>query len=146
MQNATHVTLLILQLLFIGTVFATGKSMDAWIGKAVIFISIIHNIFGLVVFRSAVSGIAADGFVNTVSGAERSIAFWFLFFGFLGMITGLMIDWSERAIGTLPGFLGWSLLAFAVVFVIIMPKSGAWMLFIPAVGAIWRSLDGQLSF
>lgn len=121
--------------------------MNTWIGKAVVFISVIHTIYGLVVFRSAVTKIAAEGFFNAVSGyQEREIAFWFLFFGFLCGIAGLMIDWSERAIGALPGFLGWSLLAFSVAFVIIMPKSGAWMLFVPAVGAIWRSLDGQLYF
>ncbi len=122
-------------------------SMNAWIGKAVVFISIIHSIFGLVVFRSAVSKIAAEGFLDSVHGhADREIAFWFLFFGFLGIITGLMVDWGERTVGTLPAFLGWALLVFAVGFVIIMPKSGAWMLFVPALGAIWRSLDGQLSF
>jgi len=120
--------------------------MYVWIGKAVIFIGIVHSIFGFVVFRSEISQIFSEGLVNSVDGQpDREAAFWFLFFGFLGIITGLVIDWCEDTVGTLPGFLGWSLFAFTVLFVIIMPKSGAWMLLVPAVGAIWRSLDGNLS-
>lgn len=121
--------------------------MYAWIGKAIVFICIVHSIFGFVIFRSEISQIFSEGLVNTVDRQpDREAAFWFLFFGFLGIITGLVIDWCEDTVGALPAFLGWSLFAFAVLFVIIMPKSGAWMLLVPAIGAIWRSLDGRLSF
>lgn len=119
--------------------------MHAWIGKAFVFIGIVHSIFGFVIFRSTIADFIGDGILNSVSGRpDREVAFWFLFFGFLGIITGILTDWCERTFGLLPDFLGWALFAFAAAFVIIMPKSGAWMVFIPAIGAIWRSLDGKL--
>ena len=120
--------------------------MHAWIGKAFVIIGIIHSVFGFAVFRTSIAEIIGDGILNSVTGdPARQVAFWFLFFGFLGIITGLIIDWCERTVSMLPDFLGWTLFAFAAAFVIIMPKSGAWMVFVPAIGAIWRSFDGKLS-
>ena len=114
--------------------------MQAWIGKSIIFIGVVHSVFGFVVFRSTIAELVREGVINTVNGQPlREFAFWFLFFGFMAIIAGALTDWSERNFGILPGFLGWSLLAMTVVLVTIMPVSGAWMLFVPAVGAIFRS-------
>jgi Family of unknown function (DUF6463) len=41
--------------------------------------------------------------------------------------------------GRLPGFFGWSLLAITIAMLVPMPASGAWLLLVPAVGAIWCS-------
>ncbi len=113
--------------------------MQAWIGKSIIFIGIVHSLFGFVVFRSTLAGLLRDGLVNTVNGQpEREFAFWFLFFGFMAIISGTLVDWCERIYEKLPGFLGWSLLALTAALVILMPVSGGWSLFIPAIGAILR--------
>lgn len=115
--------------------------MRSWIGKSVVFIGIVHSVFGFVVFRSTIRVLVGEGLVNTVNGQpEREFAFWFLFFGFMAIIAGLLIDWCERNFGMLPSFLGWSLLALTFVCVTIMPVSGAWAIFVPAIGAIMRSL------
>ena len=114
--------------------------MLAWIGKSIVFIAIIHSVFGFVAFRSTLVEVFGDGIINTVNGQpEREFVFWFLFFGFMAIIAGALIDWCERNFGNLPGFLGWSLLALTVVCVTIMPVSGAWTLFVPAIGAIFRN-------
>ncbi|MGQ0542908.1 MAG: DUF6463 family protein [Blastocatellia bacterium] len=113
--------------------------MRSWIGKSVIFIGIVHSVFGFVVFRSTLADLVNEGLVNTVNGQpEREFAFWFLFFGFMAIIAGSLIDWCEKTFGALPGFLGWSLLTLTAALVILMPISGGWFLFIPAVGAILR--------
>ncbi len=114
--------------------------MQAWIGKSIIFIGIVHSVFGFVVFRSILAELVSDGLINTVNRQpDREFAFWFLFFGFMAIIAGALIDWCERNVGTLPRFLGWSLLAMTAVCVTIMPVSGAWSIFVPAIGAILRS-------
>lgn len=111
--------------------------MQAWIGKSIIIIGAIHSVFGFVVFRSALAEIFREGLVNTVNGQPiREIAFWFIAFGFLGIILGMFVDWCEGKNMKLPRFFGWSLLAFTLLFVTIMPISGIWLLFIPTVGAI----------
>jgi hypothetical protein len=128
--------------------------MQAWIGKSILIIGVVHSVFGFVVFRSVLAEIAREGFVNTVNGQPmREAAFWFLFFGFMGIILGMFVDWSERKGMELPKFFSWSLLAFTLVFVTIMPISGGWLLFIPTIGALLRlrpstifqseSLDGK---
>lgn len=115
--------------------------MHAWIGKSIIFIGIIHSVFGFVTFRSTLSELISEGVINTVNGQpKREFAFWFLFFGFMAIIAGSLIDWCERKDRLLPGFLGLSLLALTLVCVAIMPISGGWLLLVPAVGAIIRTL------
>jgi hypothetical protein len=115
--------------------------MRSWIGKSVFFIGVVHSVFGFVVFRSTLGELVGEGLINTVNGQpDREFVFWFLFFGFMAIIAGLLIDWCEKTVGVLPGFLGWSLLALTLVCVTIMPVSGAWLLLVPAVGAVVRSV------
>lgn len=111
----------------------------AWIGKSIIIIGAIHSTFGFVVFRSTLAALAGEGWLNTVNGQpEREFVFWFIAFGFLAIIFGATADWIERQNLILPKFFGWSLLALALVIVTIMPVSGGWLVFVPAVGAIVR--------
>lgn len=112
----------------------------AWIGKSIVIIGAIHTAFGFLVFRSTLIEVFKDGLVNTVNGQPaREFVFWFVAFGFLAIILGLLVDRSERESAKLPKFLGWSLLALTLVMVTIMPVSGAWLVLAPAVGAIARS-------
>lgn len=111
-----------------------------WIGKAIMIIGAIHTAFGLVVFRSTLAELAGENFVNTVNGQPlREFAFWFIAFGLLGIIFGMLVDWCERKIVELPKFLGWGLLALTLAMLIVMPISGGWLLLPPAFGAILRA-------
>lgn len=113
--------------------------MRAWIGKAIVIIGIIHSAFGFAVLHSTLAEIVSEGLVNTVNGQPmREFAFWFLFFGFLAIIFGAFVNWCERQQINLPQFFGWSLFALTLALVVIMPASGGWTMFVPAVGAIRR--------
>ena len=118
--------------------------MRAWIGKSIILIGIVHSIFGFVVFRDEIAAVFWNGVFDTINDADRAVAFWFLFFGFTAIIAGSLADWCERRFGKLPGFFGVSLLLLASVFVILMPASGAWLLFIPAIATILRAIAADI--
>jgi hypothetical protein len=112
----------------------------AWIGKAIFLIGVVHSTFGVVVHRSTFAVLWSEGLIATVDGQpEREFMFWFMAFGLLAMIFGAFVNWCERRRLPLPGFLGWTLLAFTTVIVAIMPVSGGWLVFIPAMGAILRA-------
>ena len=113
--------------------------MKIRIGISIILVGIIHSIFGLVAFSGIISSVLSEGVFNTVNGqASREWAFWFLFFGFLLIIFGLLLDWCEKSGIELPRFLPWSLLIFTILLVVIMPVSGGWMMFIPCIGLFVR--------
>lgn len=121
--------------------------MKIWIGKAIALIGIIHTVFVFFVFRKVIGEIIAEGFFNTVQEQEnRNYAFWFIFFGFVAVILGLLVNYLERLNIALPRFLGWSLLALTLLLVAIMPISGGWLLFIPACGAIYRQFQVNTDF
>ncbi len=115
--------------------------MRAWIGKAIIGIGVLHSVFGIVFLGPTLAVLWSEGLLNTVRGEpDREFAFWFLAFGLLSVILGAVVDWAERKSEFPPAFFGWSLLAFTIAMVAIMPVSGGWLLLVPAVAAIWRSM------
>ncbi len=108
-----------------------------WIGRWMIGIGVIHSLFGFVFLRGTLAVIWSEGLVNTVNGQpEREFAFWFIYFGLLALVLGGLIDWCEARRAGLPRFLGWALLGMAVLCAVIMPISGIWLLFPPALGAV----------
>ena len=114
--------------------------MRVWIGKFIIAIGLIHGVFGLVVFRDTLNLLVAEGLINTVNGEpDRELAFWFIAFGVLVIVLGALVEWCERRGVGLPQFLGWSLLGFTALLLLIMPISGAWLLLAPSIGAVVRS-------
>lgn len=116
--------------------------MKVWIGKTVALIGIIHTVFGFFVFWNVIGEIIAEGFFDTVQEQDnRNYALWFIFFGFITVILGLLVNYLEGSNIALPRFLGWSLLALTLFLVAIMPISGGWLLLIPAGGAIYRQFQ-----
>jgi len=111
--------------------------MKQWIGRSIVVIGILHTIVGLIGLRSILAVLLNEGIVNTVNQQpEREMAFWCLFFGFLVIVFGGLIDWCEAQEVKLPLFLGWGLLTIAVMGAMIMPISGFWLLIIPSIGVI----------
>lgn len=123
--------------------------MSRWVGLWIVGVGVVHTIFGLVFQRRVLRELVDDGLFNTVNGQpEREFAFWFMFFGFLAIVLGFLIDWIERQGLRLPRYLGWSLLGLTGVLVFIMPISGGWLLAPPAIGAIVntrRAVRGEWS-
>lgn len=113
--------------------------MKNWIGKAIAFIGVIHTTLGLVIFRKILQDLFSEGLFNTVNGQmDREFFYWFTMFGVVLIIFGALVNWIEQTTGELPNWLGWTCFIFTVVLLIIMPISGAWLLLIPAIGAIIR--------
>ncbi len=109
--------------------------MKVWIGKSVLFIGIVHSAFGFIVFRDILAELGRELLLNTVDGQpDREAAFWFLFSGFSLLIIGGLIHWIEQRQLALPLFLKWSFLAITLLGCFIIPKSGFWLLLVPAVG------------
>ena len=97
----------------------------------------LHLAVGSLAYARPLAAIGRDGFVNAVDGhVDRDAAFWFLMTGVLLVLLGQLVRWAQRRLGTLPAFLGWSLLALAAVGAILMPFSGFWLLLVAAVLAL----------
>ena len=120
--------------------------MKSWIGKAVILIGIIHTLFGFIYLRHIFLDLWQDGLLNTVNGQlDREAFFWFTMGGFFMIALGLIINWVEQQQVGFPNLVGWILLTLTLVVVLIMPISGGWLLFIPAIGALSRGRKSRLT-
>ena len=69
------------------------------------------------------------------SHADRDAAVWFLVSGVLLIPLGQLSRWAQQQTGTLPAFLGWTLLGVAAAVGILMPVSG-WPLVAVAGGLL----------
>ena len=109
--------------------------MIRWIGRWIIGVSIIHTIFAFAVFGDTIASIVKRGVFNTVgTGPMTAAVVWFLLFGVLLFAYGLNVDEIEKsAAKQLPKSIGWSLLALGLIGVILMPASGLWLIFPPAI-------------
>lgn len=100
-------------------------------GWLLIMTGIIHNSLGVVFGHSTLAEIGRAGFFNAVHPPlwQREAIFWFLAAGFAMMMWGMLILALERV----PSSFGWSLFAFTVVGVCVMPVSGFWLVLPQAV-------------
>jgi hypothetical protein len=112
--------------------------MKRWIGWWIIAVSFIHTLFAFVVFGDVLRSLAARGLFDAVGNDARAgVAAWFVLFGALLFVCGITIAALERASSDLlPKRIGWSLLFLAVLGVTLMPASGFWLAFPPALAII----------
>ena len=117
--------------------------MKRWVGRWLIGVSVAHTLFGLVAFNKQLISIVQRGVFNTVLGdAITALAAWFILFGAALFICGLAVDAIEqRSPDPIPKSLGWSLLALTVVGVCLMPASGFWLAFPPAIAILAKRSD-----
>jgi hypothetical protein len=107
-------------------------------------------LYVLVFHARQVAAIAQDGFFDAVdpnaafSTFDRETAFWHLMFGATALILGGLVHWSQDRTGTLPSFLGWSLLALGLAGVVLMPFSGFWIILPLAVLMVVVARRGPL--
>lgn len=109
-------------------------------GPLLMSTGVLHLLVGLAVsYPRPLADIARDGFFGAVepegmaSTFDREAAIWFVMFGALVLILGGLVHWTQARTGTLPAFLGWSLLAISVVALVLMPVSGFWIVLPQAV-------------
>lgn len=112
--------------------------MKHWIGRWLIGVSIIHTLFAVFVFSEVLQSIVQRGVFDSVGNDPMTGAVvWFVLFGALLFVCGLAVAMLEQATGGLPPKpLGWSLLALALLGVALMPASGFWLAFPPAIAVL----------
>ena len=103
-------------------------------------VAVIHTGFAVVAFGGVLREIAARGVFDTV-GSDPMVGAvaWFVLFGAVLFVCGLAVATLDRVTGgELPKPLGWSLLALATTGVVLMPASGFWLAFPPAIAVLTR--------
>lgn len=121
--------------------------MKPWIGRWLMAVSALHTAVAVYAFHPVLRDIAQRGAFNTVGrDAMVGTAVWFTLFGAALFIAGLAIAAMEQAAPqALPGSLGWSLLALAVLGIVLMPASGFWLALPPAVALLRRRSTTRLA-
>lgn len=99
-------------------------------GPLLMAVGVLDLVYVLVFHSRQLAAIARDGFFGAVeigpAHLDREVAFWHLTFGVTVLILGGMVRWTQARTGTLPAFLGWSLLALGCFGAILVPVSGFW--------------------
>lgn len=114
--------------------------MRYWKGSWLMGVAVIHTGFSVAVFGDELREVAARGVFDSV-GSDPMVGAvaWFVLFGVVLFICGLAVAALDHAtLGELPKPLGWSLLALATLGVVLMPASGFWLAFPPAIAMLIR--------
>lgn len=108
-------------------------------GPLLVATGVLDLLVCLIIYPEQLAAVARDGFLDAVepdgfaSAFDREAAFWHVIFGGTILILGGLVHWAQARTGTLPAFLGWSLMVLGVVGVILMPVSGFWAVLPQAV-------------
>ena len=119
------------------------QKQTIWIGRWTVVVAIGHTLFGLAVFGKIVARMLERGVVNSV-GADpgANLAMWFLMFGAVLALLGMAIHALERSgnVDAAARALGAGMLGLTVVGVMLVPQSGFWLCFPPAIGLLMRRI------
>jgi hypothetical protein len=116
--------------------------MRHWIGPWLMGVAVVHTGFAITMFGDALRTVIARGVFDSV-GSDPMIGavIWFVLFGVMLFVCGLAVAALDRVTGgELPKPLGWSLLALATLGVVLMPASGFWLAFPPAIAVLARKV------
>jgi len=110
-----------------------------WIGRWILVVGVLHALLGFGIYIDSVVAVIRERLWNTVNDTVqgRPLAFWFIAAGFLVALAGALTSWIEARLEP-PRFLGWTLLGFAAVGIVMMPVSGFWLLLPPGVALVAR--------
>ena len=110
-----------------------------WIGRSLMVSGIIHLISAFAIYWRIFLTIFDSRVFNSIVGNPVIGAFvWSVMFGCVAVIGGMAVDTLEKVSVKIPQILGWSLLALAIMGVVLVPVSGFWLLFPAAITVIAR--------
>lgn len=126
-----------------GSPAATGGTRPM-AGPALSAISLIHLASTPIFHGPALAAIIDDGIVNAIESGStlldaRDAAFWYVAAGLGMVLLGQLAWWAERRVGVLPVALGWPLIAFTIINVLLVPVSGFWLFILPAAVVLVRA-------
>ena len=97
-------------------------------------VAAIHVLVAGFQYRGVLLTALERGIFNTVAGDSAvGAVVWSLLFGILAGIGGFAVAELEAFSRPLPKLLGWSLLSLAILGCVLVPISGFWLLFPPAI-------------
>ncbi len=113
--------------------------MKNWIGRWLMVVAVLHLAIAVVQYHDVLALVVQPGVWNTVAGApDIGAVVWSLLFGAVAFIGGLAVAAMEKSGAALPPSLGWCLLVLATVGAVLVPVSGFWLVFPPAVAVLAR--------
>lgn len=108
--------------------------MKHWISRWVLGVAFLHTLFAFVVLGPHMLAMLREGLFNTVkTDPTAGVTAWFFLFGILLVLLALPLQTLEKAGMALPKGFGWGLFGLAVLGVVLMPDSGFWLVFPPAL-------------
>ncbi len=112
------------------------KSRKVWIGRWLIAMAVLHTVVGVVMGAPVLLDIAKRGVFNTVTDDRPLVGMvaWFLLCGVVLALLGMAINSLERS-AHFPGAraLGAGTALLSLLGVVLMPVSGFWLAFPPAI-------------
>ena len=115
-------------------------SKKIWIGRWLVAVAALHTAFGLLLGGRVLPKLLERGIVNSVGNDPMvGMVVWFLLFGIVLMMVGLAVTELERSASFRSArALGLSLFLLCLTGVVLMPVSGFWLAFPPAIALIMR--------
>ncbi|EAQ64185.1 chaperonin GroEL [Marinomonas sp. MED121] len=117
--------------------------MKNWISKWIIFVAVGHTAVAMMLYSETYRVIIQSGMFNAVSAEKSGLAVWFLFFGFLLFTLAILIAVIEKNDSlVIPKSFGIALLLLTTLGVLLMPASGFWLVFPPAIAVTLKKQTG----
>ena len=114
--------------------------MNSWISKWIMFVAVGHTAVAIMFFGNTYGEIIQSGLYNAVNSEKIGLAVWFLLFGFLLFIFGMLLAVIEKNDSShIPKPIGGALLLLTTLGVVLMPVSGFWLVFPVAFAKIGRA-------
>jgi hypothetical protein len=118
--------------------------MKNWQGHWIIAVAALHTLFAVIVFAAEYSSLYNNGIINSLSTDRSAAAVWFFLFGQVLFIVGLLIKHFNSVNNSLiPLSVSLNLLLLTLVGITIMPASGFWLMFPPAISLIIQQRKKQ---
>lgn len=120
------------------TSFTPADAPRPWKGAWLLGVAALHTLFALLVFPEVLYTLASQGLLNSVGhDPARGAVVWFVLFGAVLALLGASV-WQLECATSRPELrpLGWGLCALIVLGVVLMPASGFWLAFPPAIAML----------
>ena len=111
--------------------------MKKWQGNWIIGVAFGHTVFALIMFANDYLSLFEHGLINSISSDREAAAVWFILFGQVLFIIGLLIKHLEYTSDKpFPLSISINLLLMTIVGVVLMPASGFWLIFPPVIAML----------
>ncbi|MDM5179534.1 molecular chaperone GroEL [Massilia sp. CCM 8695] len=118
--------------------------MKHWISRWLVGVAFLHTVFAFVVMGPVMLTMLRNGLFDTAKSMTEGATTWFFLFGLLLALFAVPVHALEKAGVALPKAIGWGLLGMAALGVVLMPDSGFWLVFPPALAILLRKAGARV--